>query len=75
MTVTDTATGMLTVLAGRGSTRKPATGDDAVRLTARTFLGAGVIPNEIRPFAAACPVLGEIADAMDAALEALSGAR
>ena len=57
--------GMLTVLAGRGSPRKPATPDDAVRLTARIFLGAGVIPNEIRPFAAACPVLGEIADAMD----------
>jgi hypothetical protein len=59
--------GMLTVLAGRGSPHKPTTGDDAVRLTARIFLGAGVIPNEIRPFAAACPVLGEIADAMDAA--------
>ena len=44
-------------------------------LVARTFLGAGVVPNEIRPFAAACPVLGEIADAMDAALEALAGTR
>ncbi len=47
---------------------QPATGDETVTsaVAARIFLGAGVIPNVIRPFAAACPVLGEIADAMDA---------